>query len=75
MGGLTRTPCRSRLAGDGDLKNDAFFKALIAGKPAPTGLKSSFPTPTKKPLNLSIQGLFDLAVWLHDLDSNQGPSD
>ena len=31
--------------------------------------------PTKKPLNLSIQGLFDIAVWLHDLDSNQGPSD
>ena len=31
--------------------------------------------PTKKPLNLSIQGLFDVAVWLHDLDSNQGPSD
>jgi len=30
---------------------------------------------TKKPLNLSIQGLFDIAVWLHDLDSNQGPSD
>jgi len=26
---------------------------------------------TKKPLNLSIQGLFDIAVWLHDLDSNR----
>ncbi|CAI8886249.1 hypothetical protein EMIT0P44_350031 [Pseudomonas sp. IT-P44] len=56
--------CRSRLAGDGGLENDAFFKALIAGKPAPTGQSSSFPTPTKKPLNLSIQRLFDLAVWL-----------
>ncbi|CAI8802075.1 hypothetical protein EMIT0194MI4_10567 [Pseudomonas sp. IT-194MI4] len=26
---------------------------------------------TKKPLNLSIQGLFGFAVWLHDLDSNR----
>ena len=34
-----------------------------------------FMTTTKKPLNLSIQGLFYIAVWLHDLDSNQGPSD
>lgn len=34
-----------------------------------------FSLATKKPLNLSIQGLFDIAVWLHDLDSNQGPSD
>lgn len=35
----------------------------------------TFSAPTKKPLNLSIQELFDVAVWLHDLDSNQGPSD
>jgi hypothetical protein len=34
-----------------------------------------FTSATKKPLNLSIQGLFGIAVWLHDLDSNQGPSD
>jgi hypothetical protein len=30
-----------------------------------------FMASTKKPLNLSIQGLFDFAVWLHDLDSNR----
>jgi hypothetical protein len=24
----------------------------------------TFPSATKKPLNLSIQGLFDIAVWL-----------
>jgi hypothetical protein len=29
----------------------------------------------KKAPDLSIQGLLDVAVWLHDLDSNQGPSD
>ncbi|PNQ88878.1 hypothetical protein CCU68_29515 [Pseudomonas gingeri NCPPB 3146 = LMG 5327] len=36
----TRTPCRSRLAGDGVRMGDARLMGLIAGKPAPTGVVS-----------------------------------
>jgi hypothetical protein len=37
----------------------------------PTWKAEGLSTAIKKPLNLSIQGLFGTSVWLHDLDSNR----